>query len=230
MKVAAFCLVPLSAATLGPCPRAAATPVDFNFSFSYSGQSISGRLVGLEVDAGGNATEVDPTSVLIFHAPAIVGLPASPEHPYVLVPHTFERSTLFNGIFMSTTPGVYGFQVTNYSITPATQNLLMSEAGGDVTLVFNFGATIGPEGGVATYGIQAEEDALWPAINTAVTYTLVSPPPPCAADYNADGAVNSADFFAFLNAFFAGMADFNDDGATTSQDFFDFLAAFFAGC
>ncbi|MGE3106897.1 MAG: GC-type dockerin domain-anchored protein [Phycisphaerales bacterium] len=52
----------------------------------------------------------------------------------------------------------------------------------------------------------------------------------CPADFNADGSVNSQDFFDFLAAFFASDADFNHDGVTNSQDFFDFLAAFFAGC
>jgi hypothetical protein len=57
-------------------------------------------------------------------------------------------------------------------------------------------------------------------------------PAPCFADFNTDGTVNSADFFDFLPAFFAGSAsaDFNRDGTVNSQDFFDFLAAFFAGC
>jgi hypothetical protein len=56
--------------------------------------------------------------------------------------------------------------------------------------------------------------------------------PVCPSDFNADGAVNSQDFFDFLNAFFAFRpdADFNADGAVNSQDFFDFLTAFFAGC
>jgi len=55
---------------------------------------------------------------------------------------------------------------------------------------------------------------------------------PCPADFNADGAVNSQDFFDFLNQFFALSmnSDFNRDGAVNSQDFFDFLNAFFAGC
>jgi uncharacterized repeat protein (TIGR01451 family) len=52
----------------------------------------------------------------------------------------------------------------------------------------------------------------------------------CPVDWNADMAVNSQDFFAFLADFFNASADFNADGTTTSQDFFDFLAAFFVGC
>jgi hypothetical protein len=154
-------------------PLAAQVPTDFDFSISYSGQSITGRLVGLNLDMAGNGTEVDPTSVQLFHVPTIVGLSASPAHPYVFVPHTFERSTYFNGTFVSTTPGVYGFQVSNHVLTPASQNLLMIDASNDVTLVFNFGASLGGEGGVATYGIQAEEDALWPAINSFVSFTEV---------------------------------------------------------
>jgi hypothetical protein len=61
---------------------------------------------------------------------------------------------------------------------------------------------------------------------------LVLVEPSCPADFNADGFVNSQDFFDFLGAFFAGKpaADFNADTFINSQDFFDFLGAFFEGC
>jgi hypothetical protein len=66
----------------------------------------------------------------------------------------------------------------------------------------------------------------------ATTYSFTVAPPACRADWNQSGDVNSADFFDFLNAFFASdpAADFNADSIVNSQDFFEFLAAFFAGC
>ncbi|MGE3109025.1 MAG: GC-type dockerin domain-anchored protein [Vicinamibacterales bacterium] len=69
------------------------------------------------------------------------------------------------------------------------------------------------------------------------------PPTPCPADFNADGRINSQDFFDYLVAFFTATccnadpelicpdpANFNHDNCVNSQDFFDFLAAFLAGC
>jgi hypothetical protein len=49
-------------------------------------------------------------------------------------------------------------------------------------------------------------------------------------DHDGDGEVNSADFYTFMNDFFAQSpaADFNEDGTVNSADFFDFVTAFFA--
>lgn len=54
--------------------------------------------------------------------------------------------------------------------------------------------------------------------------------PDCPADWDMLNGLNTADFFAFLNDFFAGHADFNGDGQTDSADFMAFVSAFFAGC
>jgi uncharacterized membrane protein len=53
----------------------------------------------------------------------------------------------------------------------------------------------------------------------------------CPAGFNADGVINTQDFFNFLDAFLLSedTADFNDDTAINSSDFFDFLNAYFAG-
>lgn len=226
LVVAFLCAVPVLFST----QTALAVPRDFDFYVGYSGQYISGRLVGLNLDANGNATEIDPTRVLLFHVPAAVGLAASPSNPYVFVPYTYMRSTYFNGTFTSTVPDVYGFQVANDTIAPASQNLLMIEASGDVTLLFNYGQGLCAECGVATYGIMAEEDALWPAINSIVSFTPLSW---CEGDVNGDRSVNLADATALLASFgcASGLCvDVNGDGRTDLIDFAMLQAHFGSSC
>jgi hypothetical protein len=54
----------------------------------------------------------------------------------------------------------------------------------------------------------------------------------CPADFDASGAVEPADFFAYLDAFLDQRpgADFDRSGSLDSSDFFAYLIAFFAGC
>ena len=55
---------------------------------------------------------------------------------------------------------------------------------------------------------------------------------PCAGDFNADGAVDTRDVIAFLNAWSAGEAgaDFNDDGVIDTRDVVAFLNAWAGSC
>jgi hypothetical protein len=54
----------------------------------------------------------------------------------------------------------------------------------------------------------------------------------CEADFNGDGAVNTLDVLAFLNAWTAGdgRADFNGDGSVNTLDVLAFLNGWAAGC
>ena len=54
----------------------------------------------------------------------------------------------------------------------------------------------------------------------------------CQADWNGDGAVNTQDVLAFLNAWTAGdsSADLNGDGSVNTQDVIAFLNLWTAGC
>jgi hypothetical protein len=64
-------------------------------------------------------------------------------------------------------------------------------------------------------------------------HELPPSPPGCPCDWDGNGAVESSDFFVFLEDFFAGEADFDLDGVTNSQDVFGYLECFFAppaGC
>ena len=66
----------------------------------------------------------------------------------------------------------------------------------------------------------------------AITDEAVDPGDCCDADFNGDGAVNTQDVLAFLNAWSSGdpRGDFNGDGNVNTQDVLAFLNAWSAGC
>ncbi|HZW09666.1 MAG TPA: GC-type dockerin domain-anchored protein, partial [Phycisphaerales bacterium] len=93
----------------------------------------------------------------------------------------------------------------------------------------------GADGLLRVYdGLTGGLDAGFPplAASGGAATTIVDLPPACAADVNADGAVDTRDVVEFLNAWAAGdsRADFTGDGAVDSRDVIAFLNAWSAGC
>lgn len=88
------------------------------------------------------------------------------------------------------------------------------------------------EGAVRRVDPQTGEVISTHSAGTPIAAMVLDNRPVCAADANGDDAIDTADFFAFLEGYFAedAAADFNDDGAVNSNDFFAFLTAFAAGC
>ena len=79
-------------------------------------------------------------------------------------------------------------------------------------------------------GIVEEKDIDLVVMDDFIYGEPVELPAVCRADFNADGAVNSSDFFDFLIQFFANAVDFNQDGLFNSQDLYDFLTEWNTGC
>jgi hypothetical protein len=111
-----------------------------------------------------------------------------------------------------------------YTITNAPDQAVITPGDGPYRIVTPVAGATGGEllqFRVTTTGGQS---------NTGTILLVYSEAPPCNADWNGSGGVNSQDFFDFLTDFFLGDADFNHNGITNSQDFFDFITAFFSGC
>lgn len=77
------------------------------------------------------------------------------------------------------------------------------------------------------YSFRAELEQYWGEM-----WAILSLPPVCQADFNDDGAVDSRDVIAFLNAWAAGdpRADTNGDGTVDTSDVLAFLNLWAAGC
>ena len=91
-----------------------------------------------------------------------------------------------------------------------------------------FGSGVSIDGHTALIGAFSDDDA-GAQSGSAYVFNVA---PPCPADFNADGSVNTLDVLGFLNAWAAGdaSADFNGDGAVNTLDVLAFLNAWAAGC
>jgi hypothetical protein len=104
-------------------------------------------------------------------------------------------------------------------------------------------STPGPKTGSITFTTDAPDTT---SFTIALSGTVTTPPPPCAADIGVqgglpghDGLLDNNDFIAFIDYFFASnpVADMGvqgglagSDGQYDNNDFIAFINAFFAGC
>lgn len=109
-----------------------------------------------------------------------------------------------------------------------TGDLVSNNAAG---FSFDFPVAV-QQGDIFDFTLQDRFDDGCDLTRFTVTFTagLGDTAPPCRADFDGNGTLDSADFYAFLSAFFAGDADFDRNGTTDSADFFEFVGAFMAGC
>lgn len=93
---------------------------------------------------------------------------------------------------------------------------------------------LAPSGGIADVRLRviARDIRFQNSTDGADRSLQILPGNGCVADFNGDGAVNTQDVLAFLNAWTSGdpRADFNDDGTINTQDVLAFLNAWTAGC
>ena len=161
---------------------ASGTPADFYFTERYQGTSLTGELIGLDVDAAGNANNVDPKQVLLFSVPPNVGITASSANPYVFVPKTFlqyheDPFTHIVTLDSTTVPGIYGFNLRSGNILMAPLDLALVDASNKVYLFFNSDSFPTAPGSAGEYGITAdgEIDYYWPTVNSFLSFTPASP-------------------------------------------------------
>jgi probable HAF family extracellular repeat protein len=85
---------------------------------------------------------------------------------------------------------------------------------------------------ISDEGIIVGEGHWGPGWGPPVAFYLVPLETGCPADFNGDGAVNTLDVLAFLNAFSVGDsdADFNGDAEVNTLDVLAFLNQWSAGC
>ncbi len=128
-------------------------------------------------------------------------------------------SKLFAPSAGSGTPGAVGLNLTNRSLVTQGFSQGPQTLGGSLAVQWSRTLEVG----------GAVEVTIETLFNAAL------PPPPCAPDMNADGAVNTVDLTLFLARFGqsgtpGAAGDFNADGAVNTADLVLFLSAFGQGC
>jgi hypothetical protein len=92
-----------------------------------------------------------------------------------------------------------------------------------------FGWSMGMGGGRIAVASPFENTR---GLQAGAAYVFTGAGSACEADFNGDGAVDTRDVVAFLNAWAAGedSADFNGDGMVDTRDVIGFLNGWAAGC
>ncbi|MBK7403551.1 MAG: hypothetical protein IPJ41_02670 [Phycisphaerales bacterium] len=203
----------------------------------YGGGGISGdghRVPAFDVDGAGG---IAPMQGSPFQSPgqSPAYLCPTSDGKFLFIGHGTDATVRSFAIDPSTgglTPTGYSFDVglqgTIGDVVEMNGFVFITDESTSVDGIYGlYSFLLNPDGTLTQNGDILETPGTRPE-----TMVVWNPTPACPADFNGDGAVNTLDVLAYLNAWAAadGSADFDGDGSVNTLDVLAFLNAWASGC